>query len=114
MKPYIINREQYRKIKKMDHQQLSDWLRRFTKNYYEKVKGKIKQDTIEIISKDYDITEKSSDELYLSYEENKKYMKQALEGVKGIGAKREQEFLNIYDELLGKAQENLKDKNVAN
>lgn len=52
--------------------------------------------------------------MYLSYEENKKYMKQALESVKGIGAKREQEFLNIYDELLGKAQENLKDKNVAN
>lgn len=114
MKPYIINREQYRKIKKMDHQQLSDWLKRFTESYYEKVKSRIKDDTVEIISKDYEIKEKSGDDLYLSYEENKKYMKQALEGVKGIGAKREQEFLNIYDELLGKAQENLKDKNVAN
>lgn len=114
MTTYMLTREQYKKIKKMDHKKLSDWLKRFADNYYEKMKNKIKDDTVEIISKDYDITEKSSDELYLSYEENKKYMKQALESVKGIGAKREQEFLNIYDELLGKAQENLKDKNVAN
>lgn len=102
MTRYMLTRTQYKRIKKMDHAQMSDWMHKFAATYYEKVKDKIKDDTVEIISRDYDITEKN-DGSYISYEESVKYIKQALESVKGIGEKRASEFLKIYDELLDKA-----------
>ena len=79
---YLLTREQYKKIKKMDHAQMDDWIRIFAANLNE------------------DNT-KSNMEIFASFDEkNKRAIMTALENTKGIGEKIRSNFLENYDKTM--------------
>lgn len=80
--PYLITREQYKKIKKYDRSQMDSWIRNFAKN--------LNDDNIESNSK---IMKEIENIHNLSILE-------ALENTKGIGEKIRVSFLNNYNAAL--------------
>lgn len=79
---YLFTREQYKKMKKMDHAQMDDWIRTFVKN--------LNEDNM-----------KSNLEIFVSFDEkNKKAIIMALENTKGIGEKIRVAFLENYDKAM--------------
>jgi hypothetical protein len=95
-KKYLFSREQYKKMKKMDHAQMDDWIRNFVKN--------LDEDNM-----------KSNMEIFVSFDEkNKRAIMTALENTKGIGEKIRGNFLENYDkainEIINDKGENNNDK----
>ena len=81
-KKYLFSREQYKKMKKMDHAQMDDWIRDFVKN--------LDEDNM-----------KSNMEIFVSFDEkNKRAIITALENTKGIGEKIRNNFLENYDKAM--------------
>lgn len=79
---YLFTREQYKRVKKMDHAQMDDWIRTFVKN--------LNEDNM-----------KSNMEIFVSFDEkNKKAIIMALENTKGIGEKIRVAFLENYDKAM--------------
>ena len=79
---YLFTREQYKKIKKMDHAQMDEWIRTFVKN--------LDDDNM-----------KNNMEIFVSFDEkNKKAIIMALENTKGIGEKIRVAFLENYDKAM--------------
>ena len=86
---YLLTREQYKKMKKMDHAQMDDWIRIFAANLNE------------------DNT-KSNMEIFASFDEkNKRAIMTALENTKGIGEKIRSNFLENYDKAMKDILENI-------
>jgi hypothetical protein len=81
-KKYLFSREQYKKMKKMDHAQMDDWIRNFVKN--------LDEDNM-----------KSNMKIFVSFDEkNKRAIMTALENTKGIGEKIRVAFLENYDKAM--------------
>jgi len=79
---YLFTREQYKKIKKMDHAQMDDFIRVFVKN--------LDEDNM-----------KSNIEIFTTFDEkNKRAIMTALENTKGIGEKIRNNFLENYDKAM--------------
>lgn len=79
---YLFTREQYKKIKKMDHAQMDDFIRAFVKN--------LDEDNM-----------KSNIEIFTTFDEkNKRAIMTALENTKGIGEKIRNNFLENYDKAM--------------
>lgn len=79
---YLFTREQYKKMKKMDHAQMDEWIRTFVKN--------LDDDNM-----------KNNMEIFVSFDEkNKKAIIIALENTKGIGEKIRVAFLENYDKAM--------------
>ena len=79
---YLFTREQYKKIKKMAHTQMDEWIRTFVKN--------LNDDNM-----------KNNMEIFVSFDEkNKKAIIMALENTKGIGEKIRVAFLENYDKAM--------------
>ena len=79
---YLFTREQYKKIKKMDHAQMDDFIRVFVKNLNEN-------------------NMKSNIEIFTTFDEkNKRAIMTALENTKGIGEKIRNNFLENYDKAM--------------
>ena len=79
---YLFTREQYKKIKKMDHAQMDDFIRVFVKN--------LDEDNM-----------KSNIEIFTTFDEkNKRAIMTALENTKGIGEKIRSNFLENYDKAM--------------
>ena len=88
-KKYIFSREQYKKMKKMDHAQMDDWIRNFVKN--------LDEDNM-----------KSNMEIFVSFDEkNRKAIMIALDNTKGIGEKIRVAFLENYDKAMKDIIENI-------
>ena len=88
-KKYLFSREQYKKMKKMDHAQMDDWIRNFVKN--------LDEDNM-----------KSNMEIFVSFDEkNKRAIMTALENTKGIGEKIRSNFLENYDKAMKDIIENI-------
>ena len=86
---YLFTREQYKKIKKMDHAQMDDFIRAFVKN--------LDDDNM-----------KNNMEIFVSFDEkNKKAIIMALENTKGIGEKIRVAFLDNYDKAMKDIIENI-------
>jgi hypothetical protein len=86
---YLINRNQYKQIKKYDHAQMDRWIREFVKNL------------------DEDNT-KNNVEIFVSFDEkNKRAIMTALENTKGIGEKIRSNFLENYDKAMKDIIENI-------
>lgn len=86
---YLTTREQYKKMKKMDHAQMDDFIRAFVKNL------------------DEDNT-KNNVEIFVSFDEkNKRAIMTALENTKGIGEKIRSNFLENYDKAMKDIIENI-------
>ena len=86
---YLTTREQYKKMKKMDHAQMDDFMRAFVKNL------------------DEDNT-KNNVEIFVSFDEkNKRAIMTALENTKGIGEKIRSNFLENYDKAMKDIIENI-------
>ena len=79
---YLLTREQYKKMKKMDHAQMDDFIRAFVKNLDED-------------------NAKNNVEIFVSFDEkNKRAIMTALENTKGIGEKIRGNFLENYDKAM--------------
>lgn len=79
---YLLTREQYKKMKKMDHAQMDDFIRAFVKNLDED-------------------NAKNNVEIFVSFDEkNKRAIMTALENTKGIGEKIRNNFLENYDKAM--------------
>lgn len=79
---YLLTREQYKKMKKMDHAQMDDFIRAFVKNLDED-------------------NAKNNVEIFVSFDEkNKRAIMTALESTKGIGEKIRVAFLENYDKAM--------------
>lgn len=79
---YLLTREQYKRMKKMDHAQMDDFIRAFVKNLDED-------------------NAKNNVEIFVSFDEkNKKAIIMALENTKGIGEKIRVAFLENYDKAM--------------
>ena len=86
---YLFTREQYKKMKKMDHAQMDEWIRTFVKN--------LDDDNM-----------KNNMEIFVSFDEkNKKAIIIALENTKGIGEKIRVAFLENYDKAMKDIMENI-------
>ena len=86
---YLFTREQYKKMKKMDHAQMDEWIRTFVKN--------LDDDNM-----------KNNMEIFVSFDEkNKKAIIIALENTKGIGEKIRVAFLENYDKAMKDIIENI-------
>lgn len=81
MKPYVITRSQYKKIKKLDHQEMSEFFERFIKNYIRAT------------------NQNTTDEWNKATDFHKECMIETLKNVKGIGEKRQAEFVEKYNEI---------------
>ena len=79
---YLLTREQYKRMKKMDHAQMDDFIRAFVKNLDEH-------------------NAKNNVEIFVSFDEkNKRAIMTALENTKGIGEKIRNNFLENYDKAM--------------
>jgi len=79
---YLLTREQYKRMKKMDHSQMDDFIRAFVKNLDED-------------------NAKNNVEIFVSFDEkNKRAIMTALENTKGIGEKIRVAFLENYDKAM--------------
>lgn len=79
---YLLTREQYKRMKKMDHAQMDDFIRAFVKNLDED-------------------NAKNNVEIFVSFDEkNKRAIMTALENTKGIGEKIRNNFLENYDKAM--------------
>jgi hypothetical protein len=79
---YLLTREQYKRMKKMDHSQMDDFIRAFVKNLDED-------------------NAKNNVEIFVSFDEkNKRAIMTALENTKGIGEKIRNNFLENYDKAM--------------
>lgn len=79
---YLLTREQYKRMKKMDHSQMDDFIRTFVKNLDED-------------------NAKNNVEIFVSFDEkNKRAIMTALENTKGIGEKIRNNFLENYDKAM--------------
>ncbi len=79
---YLFTREQYKRMKKMDHAQMDEWIRTFVKN--------LDDDNM-----------KNNVEIFVSFDEkNKRAIMTALESTKGIGEKIRVAFLENYDKAM--------------
>ena len=79
---YLLTREQYKRMKKMDHAQMDDFIRAFVKNLDED-------------------NAKNNVEIFVSFDEkNKRAIMTALENTKGIGEKIRGNFLENYDKAM--------------
>ena len=79
---YLLTREQYKRMKKMDHAQMDDFIRAFVKNLNED-------------------NAKNNVEIFVSFDEkNKRAIMTALENTKGIGEKIRNNFLENYDKAM--------------
>ena len=86
---YLTTREQYKKMKKMDHAQMDDFIRAFVKNLNED-------------------NAKNNVEIFVSFDEkNKRAIMTALENTKGIGEKIRSNFLENYDKAIKDIIENI-------
>nr|DAS80750.1 MAG TPA: hypothetical protein [Caudoviricetes sp.] len=86
---YLFTREQYKKIKKMAHTQMDEWIRTFVKN--------LDDDNM-----------KNNVEIFVSFDEkNKRAIMTALENTKGIGEKIRGNFLENYDKAMKDIIENI-------
>ena len=86
---YLTTREQYKKMKKMDHAQMDDFIRAFVKNLDED-------------------NAKNNVEIFVSFDEkNKRAIMTALENTKGIGEKIRVAFLENYDKAMKDIIENI-------
>ena len=89
---YLLTREQYKKMKKMDHAQMDDFIRAFVKNLDED-------------------NAKNNVEIFVSFDEkNKRAIMTALESTKGIGEKIRSNFLENYDKAMKDIIEKGEDK----
>ena len=89
---YLFTREQYKKMKKMDHAQMDEWIRTFVKN--------LNEDNM-----------KSNIEIFTTFDEkNKLAIMTALENTKGIGEKIRSNFLANYDKAMKDIIEKGEDK----
>ena len=85
---YLLTREQYKRMKKMDHAQMDDFIRAFVKNLDED-------------------NAKNNVEIFVSFDEkNKRAIMTALENTKGIGEKIRVAFLENYDKAMEDIIEN--------
>ena len=85
---YLLTREQYKRMKKMDHAQMDDFIRAFVKN--------LDEDNM-----------KNNVEIFVSFDEkNKRAIMTALESTKGIGEKIRVAFLENYDKAINKIIKN--------
>ena len=79
---YLFTREQYKKMKKMDHDQMDEWIRTVVAN--------LNEDNM-----------KNNMEIFVSFDEkNKRAIITALENTKGIGEKIRVAFLENYDKAM--------------
>ena len=86
---YLLTREQYKRMKKMDHAQMDDFIRAFVKNLDED-------------------NAKNNVEIFVSFDEkNKRAIMMALESTKGIGEKIRSNFLENYDKAMKDIIENI-------
>lgn len=86
---YLLTREQYKRMKKMDHAQMDDFIRAFVKNLDED-------------------NAKNNVEIFVSFDEkNKRAIMTALENTKGIGEKIRGNFLENYDKAIKDIIENI-------
>lgn len=86
---YLLTREQYKRMKKMDHAQMDDFIRAFVKNLDED-------------------NAKNNVEIFVSFDEkNKRAIMTALESTKGIGEKIRGNFLENYDKAMKDIIENI-------
>jgi hypothetical protein len=86
---YLLTREQYKRMKKMDHAQMDDFIRAFVKNLNED-------------------NAKNNVEIFVSFDEkNKRAIMTALENTKGIGEKIRSNFLENYDKAMKDIMENI-------
>lgn len=86
---YLFTREQYKKIKKMTHTQMDEWIGTFVKN--------LDDDNM-----------KNNVEIFVSFDEkNKRAIMTALENTKGIGEKIRGNFLENYDKAMKDIIENI-------
>lgn len=86
---YLLTREQYKKMKKMDHAQMDDFIRAFVKNLDED-------------------NAKNNVEIFVSFDEkNRKAIMIALDNTKGIGEKIRVAFLENYDKAMKDIIENI-------
>ena len=86
---YLLTREQYKRMKKMDHAQVDDFIRAFVKNLDED-------------------NAKNNVEIFVSFDEkNKRAIMTALENTKGIGEKIRGNFLENYDKAMKDIIENI-------
>lgn len=86
---YLLTREQYKRMKKMDHSQMDDFIRAFVKNLDED-------------------NAKNNVEIFVSFDEkNKRAIMTALENTKGIGEKIRGNFLENYDKAMKDIIENI-------
>ena len=86
---YLLTREQYKRMKKMDHAQMDDFIRAFVKNLDED-------------------NAKNNVEIFVSFDEkNKRAIMMALESTKGIGEKIRSNFLENYDKAMKDIMENI-------
>ena len=86
---YLLTREQYKRMKKMDHAQMDDFIRAFVKNLNED-------------------NAKNNVEIFVSFDEkNKRAIMTALENTKGIGEKIRSNFLENYDKAMKEIIENI-------
>ena len=89
---YLLTREQYKRMKKMDHAQMDDFIRAFVKNLDED-------------------NAKNNVEIFVSFDEkNKRAIMTALESTKGIGEKIRSNFLENYDKAMKDIIEKGEDK----
>lgn len=89
---YLLTREQYKRMKKMDHAQMDDFIRAFVKNLNED-------------------NAKNNVEIFVSFDEkNKRAIMTALENTKGIGEKIRGNFLENYDKAMKDIIEKGEDK----
>lgn len=82
MAEYAINRETYKRIKKMDRLELDEFLKRFAEENHEKIPTTSQIDLAEL------------EDIYHNA------INYALENVKGIGPNRREEFLKAINEKL--------------
>ncbi|MBF1051039.1 MAG: hypothetical protein HXL16_02425 [Peptostreptococcaceae bacterium] len=92
---YLINREQYKKIKKYDHAQMDRWIREFVKN----IKTDMREEYKEDIDKNEEVVNEMSKIYTLAIQE-------ALENTKGIGSKIMESFKENYNKALDERLKN--------
>lgn len=98
---YSISREQYKKIKKMDHRQLDEFIVSYGKNLidYDDSK-KIEKQVEEKSNKTVDTTKIIDDTKAMCYEA----MMIAIENTKGIGEKIKANFISEYEKAMSERQ----------
>jgi hypothetical protein len=86
---YLINRNQYKQIKKYDHAQMDRWIREFVKN----IKADMREEYKEDIDKNEEVVNEMSKIYTLAIQET-------LENTKGIGEKIKANFMENYNKAL--------------